>query len=346
MDDSRRYDSIDALRAIAVSFVLTSHLTRRFSPEYMLYDTPVSVPWDGKYGVFLFFIVSGYCIAMTAEGAGNVGVFWLRRFTRLQPAFMACIALTLVVVSTLGLPGREATIMDGVKDALWLPLVTPTTLVDGAYWSLLEEAKFYLVFGVFYYAAPTRIVALFAAFTAIGAVIHLMGWFADHHALIWSFKGAAHPYFMFPYSLFFLIGIAARRCSYLVQAAVLCGCLAVLYAIGQADFSLVAALAALGMIGVQMRNVRIWRPITFIGLISYPLYLLHQNIGVAIIRSLAPWIPDPLTRIILVTSTLIALAWLVSWSVEHRFRRRIENAVRAAFSTVVLGFRRANIARS
>lgn len=346
MDDSRRYDSIDALRATAVFLVLTSHFTRRFTPEYMHYDTPLSIPWHGGHGVSLFFVVSGYCIAMTAENAASVGTFWLRRVTRLQPAFVVCIALTLLFVSVLGLPDREATIADGIKNALWIPLVVKTTLVDGAYWSLLEEMKFYLVFGLLYYAAPARIVALFAMFTAIGAVFYFTGWHADHQALIWGFKGVAQPYFLFPYSLFFLVGIAARRCSYPAQCIILLACLAVLYATGKDDFFLVAALTAVGMIGVQVRNVRIWRPITFIGLISYPLYMLHQNIGVAIIRSLAPAIPDPLMRVALVTCIVVALAWLVSWSVEHRYRRRIENAVRAVFVALPRGSRQTNEIKS
>jgi len=141
-DENRRYEAIDALRAIAVMLVLIFHYTSRFPADYIGFDHQMTLPWQGIVGVFLFFIISGYCIAMTAERSETVWVFWLQRFTRLEPALIACIAITLIVVAALGLPGREVSALDGLKNASWVTLFVQTPLVDGAYWSLLAEAKF------------------------------------------------------------------------------------------------------------------------------------------------------------------------------------------------------------
>ena len=134
------------------------------------------------------------------------------------------------------------------------------------------------------------------------------------------------PYFLFPYSLFFLMGIAARRSTRTVQMVVTAACLMVVVKLwgGSAFSAWVIALSIVGVIGVQLRDIKIWRSVSYIGLISYPLYLLHQNVGVAIIRWLAPWIGSPYLRIGIAFCTVVAIAAFVAWTVEHRFRRRIE----------------------
>ncbi|UDL88314.1 acyltransferase [Mesorhizobium sp. PAMC28654] len=293
----------------------------------MHFDPSVAAPWNGGVGVLLFFIVSGYCIAMTAEKADNISKFWLQRFARLQPALMACIVITLIFVSTLGLPGREVSMIDAVHNALWIPLFSPTPLVDGAYWSLLEEAKFYFVFGLMYYLCRSRILLLFGCFTVIGAVLQIYRIGADHHAAIFPFKGMARPYFFYPYSIFFLMGIAARRSNYGVQTGIFLVAAIAIWKFWGNSLSTVwtiLAISIVGIVGVQMRGFRIWRPITFVGLISYPLYLIHQNVGVATIRALQPAVNDPYLRIAIATSIVLILAAFVAWSVEHRFRRAIE----------------------
>ncbi|TSE06511.1 acyltransferase [Mesorhizobium intechi] len=328
-DENRRYEAIDALRGIAVMLVLIFHYTSRFPADYIEFDHQMTLPWQGIVGVFLFFIISGYCIAMTAERSGTVWMFWLQRLTRLEPALIACIAITLVVVAALGLPGREASALDGLKNASWVTLFAPTPLVDGAYWSLLAEAKFYFVFGLIFYLWPNRVLVLFTSFTVLGAIAQFSGLWRDHQALIYPFKGIAMPYFLFPYSLFFLMGIAARRSTRAVQAVVTAGCLLVVIKLwgGSAFSAWVIALSILGVIGVQLRDITIWRSVSYIGLISYPLYLLHQNVGVAIIRWLAPWIASPYLRIGIAFCIVVAIAAFVAWAVEHRFRRRIEISV-------------------
>lgn len=332
--DKRRYDAIDALRAVAVLLVLIYHLTARFPTDYTGLDHQIALPWRGILGVFLFFIVSGYCIAMTAEKAESVWKFWLHRFTRLQPAFVVCIAITLGVVAVLGLPGRETSVADGVRNVLWFPIFSKTPLVDGVYWSLMEEAKFYFVFGILFYSFRSRILTAFACFTAIGAFIHFSGWLNAPSQLIFPFKDVARSYFFFPYSLFFLAGIAARRSGFLAQAAVFSAVSAAFWMVwGNTLFTVLAiAIAIIGMVGVQVRGAQIWRPITYLGLISYPLYLLHQNVGISLIRFLGPYISDSYLRIAIAAGVVLALAALVSWSVEHRFRHWLEATIVGAVS--------------
>jgi peptidoglycan/LPS O-acetylase OafA/YrhL len=327
-ETQHRDSAIDALRGIAILLVLAYHYTTRFSGDYTGMEEAFPNLGIGRAGVFLFFVISGYCIAMTAERSGSVQHFWLRRFTRLQPALMACILLTIAIVGLLGLPGREASLATGLSNAAWIPLFTPSQLVDGAYWSILVEVKFYFIFGLLFYLLPKAGLLPFLAFTAIGAALHVFGIGAGHQAWIYPFRSVSESYLLFPYSLFFLVGIAARLSSPIVRVAVTAACIATMFYL--AGFSVLFAWAAgvtlLGAVGLQLRNARVWKPLVFIGFISYPLYLLHQNIGLAIIRALDPLIHSGLLRIVIATAIVILLAGAVSWSVEHRFRRAIEGA--------------------
>ncbi len=331
-NNQKRSDSIDFLRCIAVLFVLIFHYTSRFPSEYMGYDQSIPWPWHGVYGVFLFFVVSGYCIMMTAERSNSRRQFLVRRFTRLQPAFVASVIITASVVGVLGLPGREVSNLAAFQNMLWLPLVDPKIgLVDGAYWSILVEVKFYIVFAMLYFIRPNLGLWMFIAFTALGAIIHFTGYGPTLETPVTPFRGISGSYLFFPFSLFFLVGMAARSAGYAKQIAIVSACIVTMYFVWgwSSFFAWAAAVSVIGVVGVQCHRVRIWRPIVYVGIISYPLYLLHQNVGVAMIREMNSWgITSPYLRIALATLAVTSLAAVVSWAVEHRFRHAIERGIK------------------
>src|SRR5262249_41458413 len=99
-----RLDNIELLRALAVLAVVLYHYTAEHPLNYMRY---AAAPWPVTYGfmgVELFFIISGYCITMTAGHCRGLALFWARRLSRLWPAYIAAIAITFFVVKTYGLP--------------------------------------------------------------------------------------------------------------------------------------------------------------------------------------------------------------------------------------------------
>ena len=71
-----------------------------------------------------------------------------------------------------------------------------------------------------------------------------------------------------------------------------------------------------------------WGPVTWLGAISYPLYLLHQNIGYVvmerIVDDIGPW---PARAAALTVS--LALAWGVHEVVEKRLSRNLSNRIKA-----------------
>jgi peptidoglycan/LPS O-acetylase OafA/YrhL len=134
------FASLDGLRGIAVLFVLISHL----SNNQLLLLPYVNFGGSGKYGVYLFFVLSSYLLdrqiakAMLLEKA--TARFWInyffRRFLRIYPLYL----LVLVINYTMSENGN-ALFIDLSSTELWQHII----LQEGysVFWSIPVEFKYY-----------------------------------------------------------------------------------------------------------------------------------------------------------------------------------------------------------
>jgi peptidoglycan/LPS O-acetylase OafA/YrhL len=152
---------IDGLRFVAILPVVLQHLLERFY-RYTQVDKPAALFDDqlaffisrGTVGVFLFFAISGFVLALPfAKSVLNdkppvpLNQYYLRRLTRIEPPYliwMTVFALVLLVKGTYLLPELFQH---------WLATVTYThnlifhdyTRINPVAWSLEVEIQFYLV---------------------------------------------------------------------------------------------------------------------------------------------------------------------------------------------------------
>jgi len=118
--------------------------------------------WLAHWAVFVFFILSGYWIAKIyaedyEETRSPILTFYASRYLRLAPAFIACVAIDLVVLFALG-EERDA-ILAALRDPAWIlhnvfiagcsyqQVFLPMT------WSLDIEIQFYLCAPLFLFLA-------------------------------------------------------------------------------------------------------------------------------------------------------------------------------------------------
>ncbi|MBW8842453.1 MAG: acyltransferase [Sphingomonadales bacterium] len=328
---SPRLDNIDAMRALAIISVLLFHYTSHW-PAELLHADRMPHGFDyGWAGVDLFFMVSGYCIFMTLEHCRTLAAFWARRFARLQPAYMVAVVATFATVSVFGLPGNEVSPLVAAGDLLWFDIHPAWGYVDGAYWSLVAEVEFYFWFGLIYFLVRGRHVSLaWSAFAIAGSILlHAedWGWRFGH-----SLTVAARSVFIAPFAPAFLVGLIAyefrgRPTLGVIIASVVA--IALLFASPRyASLPwLGIAIAGGAFLAFRMTWLRLPRAITFIGLISYSLYLVHQFIGMVIIRELAPAIPALWPRIIIATAAVILLATGMFYAIELRWQKRLARAI-------------------
>ena len=86
---------LDVLRGIAALAVVFDHFgafipTRIQKPVYELIN-------PGNYGVFVFFIISGYIVPASLERKGSVRTFWVSRLFRLYPLYLLAIGFAMLL---------------------------------------------------------------------------------------------------------------------------------------------------------------------------------------------------------------------------------------------------------
>lgn len=205
-----RYRTLDAWRGLACLMVVVSHAAVFGSHTPGIADQGVwgrlvaACGWM-VVGVPLFFVISGYCIAATADATvvrgGGVGGYFARRFRRIFPPYLAAVALAAVfalVIERLlapGLVGSDFGAIAPVPDPAaltplqwlgnltltetWRPLYDPTrpTLFQvGPAWTLCYEEQFYAVTGVVLLVARRWFFAGCLAVTAVVAGGVLTRW--------------------------------------------------------------------------------------------------------------------------------------------------------------------------
>lgn len=338
-----RYAGIDMLRGVAILMVVFYHFTTRYFDAYNFAETPDTyLNFPGWLGVDLFFIISGYCISLTVEKIHTLSGFWAARFSRLQPAYMACAILTFVTLLLFPMPDGQASVVQLIGNFLWLNTV-PNLIppIDGVYWSLIVEMKFYFYFGLFWFIHhnPKRILHFFTALVLLGIITQEMGKNLDIPEIAQLIN---EHILIFPYSALFLFGIALQHfsdirtreaISYFVLSVV-----CILICDRYEDVLLYAlALLPLSVLFIRLKNRFSFQPLIFIGIMSYSWYLLHQMIGYTIMTEMyqsgfhhsPPYIAALLT---------FFLAVLINLSFEHSYREPFYRFFKSLF--VYIGFKK------
>ena len=126
-----RNDSIDSLRALGALLVFFSH-------SHVLPLTPLG--YGAFWGVYLFFLVSGYCMGSTQSNQNSFGRpqnFLIKRVARLYPAFWLSIFLYVLLV-----PGNTAT--NVLKNMTMFPRLFGGEYINSVFWTLEIELIYYL----------------------------------------------------------------------------------------------------------------------------------------------------------------------------------------------------------
>ncbi|MGN9839852.1 acyltransferase family protein [Nonomuraea sp. H19] len=162
---------LDALRGIGALAVVAEHLLPWFLPDLRPYWFNL-----GVYGIFVFFLVSGYIIPTSLERHGDVRAFWISRFFRLYPLYLSVIVLVLALAWWV--PVRGEVPRDGSAVAAHATMLLDVVSVGGVadtMWTLSYEMVFYLlVTALFLIRAHDRSGLLSMLFAAGSVVVGLV----------------------------------------------------------------------------------------------------------------------------------------------------------------------------
>jgi exopolysaccharide production protein ExoZ len=144
--DSRNSDilSVQYIRAMAALIVLVTHAF-----QWPLDDIDFFLLKSGRFGVDIFFVVSGFIITLIAgSNTFNPRNFLARRARRIVPAYW--VATLLVTALALAMPQQfrstVPTIEGFIKSLIFIPSDDPKAPLLLLGWTLNYEAFFYVVF--------------------------------------------------------------------------------------------------------------------------------------------------------------------------------------------------------
>lgn len=285
---------IDLLRGAAILLVMMFHFTARYgekNPNNMFSDNPLLQVRFGWIGVYLFFMISGFIIYLTIQNKSGPVEFLVARLSRLIPPYWAAIVLILVLESlhvvVFDIPNRNDLVTTLINMAM-IPDIMGARYLDGAFWSLFVEIKFYFLFAILW-----QIIELKKNRTFYFSYLILF-LFASFHNLTHLIPRGN----IFNYFLFFWTGIAACKVltermplkSYIIITA-LTG-ISGLYLEGKELLIATPFFSIFMVIGERVFNefprvVSLLSPLRSLGRISYSYYLIHQPIGYLLLGALA-----------------------------------------------------------
>jgi len=162
---------LDVLRGLAALAVVFNHFGYFLPPGV---KGPV-YQWinPGDYGVFVFFLISGYIVPASLERKGSVRTFWVSRLFRLYPLYLlaVAIAVALYVIHVGGLRGEDSDPATSVlSQMLMMSNVLAGQNLPNVVWSLSYEMIFYLLLTALFMARVHRRSSRYALAFAVAAV--------------------------------------------------------------------------------------------------------------------------------------------------------------------------------
>ncbi len=307
----------------------------------------------GRVGAEIFFVLSGFIIAYSAERA-SVYEFFRGRAVRLVPAVWIIAPLTLLAAVLAGFANPEELALRFLRTLFFFP-VGP--YIDGVYWTLGVEIGFYAI--VFLLLLIGRFSWLPVTITGVGLISSLHWLVTDFDPAQTMRWGPATLYerclqlTLIDHGCFFALGVflwlSLLKGRTAIRAVLtLCftiGCLASIWfwskplsamsggAMSPLAPVMIWLVAVAGVIiAVKFNDAlfsksRLRAFARVIGLTTYPMYLLHDLVGAAAFGWLLRLGVNKYWALLVVMCVIAALAVLIATRIEPAFQAWLRDAL-------------------
>lgn len=342
-----RLKELDLLRFLAAIAVVFFHYAFRGYAKgdmsVMPYPLLAEPAKYGYLGVELFFMISGFVILMTASG-NNLRAFFISRVVRLCPAFWVCCTLTFLITLAIGRPRFTADIYQYMINMTFLGDLMGVPPIDGVYWSLFVEIKFYLMISILLgFKKIEKIETFLVLWLLVSATAEVLAFEKLRSILITDYAA----YFIAG-STFYIIwakGFTTTRVLLLAGSLALANYTAIAWAqlleskyLTEFDLLIVCAMVTLFFMTFLLIATNKTAAIgalnwTALGALTYPLYLLHQMIGFMIFNLAYPAM-NPHVLLWGTIALMISASYIIHKKIETPMARQIKKILSLSFKRV------------
>ena len=315
---SKRILELDALRAISCLNLLLFHFTYVYANKYG-FETPLGFAFPyGKYGVQLFFMLSGFVNAMTFVGKRSAKDFLFARAIRIFPSYWFVILLNVFLLSYLPL-FHTPTSGEVVANLTTMPRLFGFENLEPVTWTLQIEMLFYatlvimMLTGAFEKMLRNLMVMVGVCLVFCLAASGFKSAFPDSgfNQFFWIAENVCYMRNMPLFAMGMLLNeIKNKRGTTWHNILGIIAAGIVFQIIDLRDHNPAATMLLFGLLVAcawgKVPPLR-FKPLLFISSISYTLYLFHNNIGSTCIHSLEMMGMAPLLAVVLVTVLTIGL---------------------------------------
>lgn len=325
--NTNQNSQIDGLKGISSLMIVTFHLICRYSQIYLQKDIPFINLW-GSLGVCIFLLISVY-YNLSGTGGGSRQV--LKRVLRLWPSYIAGITLTKLVLFFIPIPERTCSFKDYLLNIFFVNGFIGTAYVDGAHWYITTLITIIIFFSIFKYFKIHQqpltymiwmmIAFIFGYLLEIELISNAIG--GVHVGVICigalSNVNSKNKQNKIKYILWIIVFVLALCFTYVMSGKRYFFCLILAMPI--------VSLALLGKITILGNQV-----FRFISMVSYPLYIIHQNIGFAIEYKLTEIFGDysysfALIAFIIVYTIALCLYYLIEKPAQWFIKNWLFNSI-------------------
>lgn len=362
---------IDGLRFLAIAPVVVFHLRNYLAVHPVAaYSTPPEFDWlarvtiHGHFGVQLFFIISGFVLALPfakhhllGEGRVRLHQYYMRRLTRIEPPYLlvmvGCFSLFLLIrdESVAGLWTRFAASLTYLHWAIYSEL-NPINLVA---WSLEVEVQFYLLMPLFATVFAVRRTAWRRALVMIAGAVCVLT------QVLFIEEGSRLSWSLVNYLQYFLAGFLLADCylsgmwgvprrNFMWDVVSLVGWPLLVFVcerpvVARAAFAPLALMLFCAAFRGRLTNKAVTlRGVTVVGGMCYTIYLIHFQLLSAfekafgsvsltshfflnLLLHLALFVPVLLTCSVIFFLLIEKPCMSPNW--PHRLARRVRTVLRA-----------------
>ncbi|MGI5228266.1 acyltransferase family protein [Actinoallomurus sp. CA-142502] len=348
-----RLRELDVLRFVAAAVVMLHHYTGVPAPEWPGGNArrifPGLAPFTryGFLGVELFFLISGFVILLSAWGR-RPGDFMVSRFLRLFPAYWVGVVLSLAAYLAFDSwvsfgPNTDGPLKRFLPNLTMLQEGVGSQRMEVVYWTLYVELHFYVLIALFTWWGITfnRCVAFMTGWLMFSVFALESGENFLKVVLLWRYA----PFFVAGMGFFLIYRYGSNIIVWLLIA--LSWALGCYYDVKYnfPDFTaaphslyiipagVTVVFAVMALVATHRLSWLRWRGLTVLGLLTYPLYLVHQTVSRTFVPRLLPHMGRWEVLAVLIVTALVA-SYLIHVLIERPAQRLLRPRLKAALTRI------------